>query len=299
MEENYELARWLAGEMTESELIAFQKTPEYETYSKIATYSKLLEAPHFEEDVILNTVVHSKKTTTKVIPLYKSWVFKVAAILVVALSTTLVFQFFSSATETATNGERTSFLLPDTSEVVLNSGSEINYKKWNWDNNRKLELDGEAYFKVAKGKRFEVVTSLGKVTVLGTQFNVKNRNNRFDVTCFHGKVKVNYKTREIILKQGESVTFENNSELNYRTETSKPEWLENKIIFNKEKLLPILEEIERQYNVSIEIKAHHSNDLFTGKIPADNLDLSLEIIASTFHLKVQKTKTNKIIIEEK
>ena len=101
------------------------------------------------------------------------------------------------------------------------------------------------------------------------------------------------------MKQGESVTFENNSELNYRTETSKPEWLENKIIFNKEKLLPILEEIERQYNVSIEIKAHHSSDLFTGKIPANNLDLSLEIIASTFHLKVQKTKTNKIIIEEK
>ena len=101
------------------------------------------------------------------------------------------------------------------------------------------------------------------------------------------------------MKQGESVTFENNSELNYRTITSKPNWLENKIIFNKEKLHPILEEIERQYNVSIEITAHHSNDLFTGKIPADNLDLSLEIIASTFHLKVQKTKTNKIIIEEK
>ena len=299
MEENYELAKWLAGEMTESELAAFQKTPEYKTYSKIATYSKLLETPHFEEEPILNTVVRSKKTTTKVIPLHKSWFFKVAAILVVALSTTLVFQFFSSATETAANGERTTFSLPDSSEVVLNADSEIRYKKWNWDDNRKLELNGEAYFKVAKGKRFEVATTLGKVTVLGTRFNVKTRNNKFSVTCFHGRVKVNYKTKEIILLPGESVTFENNSQLNYKTETPQPEWLENKIVFDKEKLVPIIEEIERQYNVSIEIKAPHSNDLFTGKIPADNLDLSLEIIASTFHLKVQKTTSNKIIIEEK
>ena len=42
--------------------------------------------------------------------------------------------------------------LPDHSEVVLNADSEITYKKSNWDTNRKLELQGEAYFKVAKGK---------------------------------------------------------------------------------------------------------------------------------------------------
>ena len=30
------------------------------------------------------------------------------------------------------------------------------YKKWNWENNRKLNLNGEAYFKVTKGKTFEV-----------------------------------------------------------------------------------------------------------------------------------------------
>jgi len=36
MEENYELAKWLAGEMSEAELQAFQKTPAYETYHKIA-----------------------------------------------------------------------------------------------------------------------------------------------------------------------------------------------------------------------------------------------------------------------
>lgn len=299
MEENYELARWLAGEMSESELIAFQKTPEYETYTKIATYSESLETPPFEEETIFNNIKDSKNTTSKVIPLYKSWFFKVAAVLIVLFSTTLLFQFYSSQTQIALNGKRTIFSLPDNSEVVLNSGSEISYKTWNWDSNRKLQLEGEAYFKVAKGKRFEVITSLGKVTVLGTRFNVKTRDTKFNVTCFHGRVKVNYKTKEIILLPGESVTFEKNFQLNTKTETVSPEWLENKIVFNKEKLIPIIKEIERQYNVSIEIKTNHSNDLFTGKIPSNNLDLSLEIIASTFHLTIQKSTPNKIIIEEK
>ena len=121
---------------------------------------------------------------------------------------------FVPQTQTANFGEKTTFSLPDNSEVVLNSGSEINYKKWNWDNNRRLELKGEAYFRVSKGRRFEVQTSLGKVSVLGTQFNVKARKNRFDVVCYEGRVKVNYANTQIILTHGQSVTFENGKQIN-------------------------------------------------------------------------------------
>ncbi|MFD0779580.1 hypothetical protein ACFQZF_14995 [Flavobacterium myungsuense] len=45
MKENYNLAKWLAGEMTQNELDEFKKTPEYNTYSKIETYSSQLKAP--------------------------------------------------------------------------------------------------------------------------------------------------------------------------------------------------------------------------------------------------------------
>src|SRR5690606_22489623 len=128
----------------------------------------------------------------------------------------------------AAAGEKTEFLLPDNSKVVLNSDSEAEYKSWNWNKKRSVELKGEAFFKVAKGKTFDVNTSLGKVTVVGTQFNVKARDNRFDVTCFEGKVKVTYKNEEVFLTPGESVTFEEGEEIEIpETKAVLPGWINN------------------------------------------------------------------------
>lgn len=299
MEKNYILTKWLNDELTEAELAEFKTDPDFYNYEKIKNYSAQLKVADFDEAKVLENILAHKKTTPKVIPLYKNWMFRVAAILVLALGITFTLRNFSEETQFASNGARTTFSLPDNSQVVLNSGSEIEYKKWNWDNHRNLELNGEAYFRVAKGKKFEVKTNLGKVTVLGTQFNVKARKNRFDITCFEGRVKVNYKDKEIILTPGKSVAFENGKQLNLLVDTQKPEWLENKIAFNKENLSNILDEIQRQYNVTIEVQAGYSNELFTGKIPLDNLDVALQIIATTYHLEPNKISPNKIIFEGK
>lgn len=299
MEKNYNLAKWLNNDMTDEELSLFKADPDFEKYQKIKNYSAHLKVADFDEEKILGKVISQTKTATKVIPLYKNWIFRVAAILVIGLGITFTIQNFAIQTQYASNGKKTTFSLPDNSQVVLNSGSEIEYKKWNWKNNRNLELKGEAYFKVAKGQKFEVQTNLGKVAVLGTQFNVKSRKNRFDITCFEGRVKVNYKDKEIILTQGQSVTFENGNEQNRNVENQKPEWLENQIAFNKEKLRNILDEIQRQYNVTIDVKTDSPNELFTGKIPTDNLDVALEIIATTYHLESKKINSDKIIFEGK
>lgn len=299
MKENHLLAKWLNNDLTEIELADFKADPDYEKYEKIKNYSAHLEVPDFNEEKILEKVIIHKKTMSKVIPLYKNWLFKVAAVFVFGLGIIFMMQNFASQTQYALNGKRTTFSLPDNSEVVLNAGSEIKYKKWNWDNNRNLKLHGEAYFKVAKGKKFEVTTDLGEVAVIGTQFNVKARENRFDVTCFEGRVKVNYKNKEVILTHGQSVTFENRKQINTTANAPKPEWLENKITFNKENLRNILDEIQRQYNVSIYVKAKYSDELFTGKIPTDNLDVALQIIATIYHLEPNKIAPNKIIFEGK
>lgn len=299
MEKNYILAKWLNDDMTDEELAEFKANPDFEKYEKIKNYSAQLKVNDFNESKLLANIISHKKTTSNVIPLYKNWMFKVAAILLIGLGITFMIQNLATETQYALNGKKTVFSLPDNSEVVLNAGSEIKYKKWNWDNNRRLTLNGEAYFKVAKGNRFEVETNLGKVAVLGTQFNVKARNNRFDITCFEGRVKVNYVNKEIILTHGQSVTFENGKQINTAIYSSKPEWLENKITFNNEKLRNILDEIQRQYNVTIDVKTKYPYDLFTGKIPIDNLDVALEIIGTTYHLKPNKITPNKIILEGK
>ena len=299
MEENYKLAKWLDGEMTDAELKEFQADPDFPLYEKIKLYSSQLETPKFDENKILNTVLETKKQTPKVVTLKPNWFMRIAAVLVIGFGLFFAFNTFTPTTELAENGKQTTFLLPDNSEVVLNSGSQIDYKKWNWDSNRKLELNGEAYFKVAKGKKFEVNTNLGKVSVLGTQFNVKARKDRFDVVCFEGKVKVNFNTQEVILTPGQMVSFEGNEKIVSKTiSDAKPVWLSKELSFEKEKLTAVLEEIQRQYNVTIDAKNIKSDQLFTGKIPTNNIDIALKTITSIYHLKYSKSTNSNYVIEE-
>ncbi|RZJ50505.1 MAG: FecR family protein [Flavobacterium sp.] len=293
------LAKWLSNDLSEDELAAFKASPDFEKYQKIKEYTEHLEVGDLNENAMLSNILQQKKATPKVVPLYKKWMLRAVAIFVLALGITFVLRFFAHETQTADFGEKTTFSLPDNSEVVLNSGSEINYKEWNWDNNRRLELKGEAYFKVAKGRRFEVQTNLGKVSVLGTQFNVKARKNKFYVVCYEGRVKVNYKDFQILLTHGQGVTFENGKQIKSAINTLQPEWMENQISFNKENIRTILDEVERQYNIKIELNAKDTISLFTGKLPAQDLDVALQIISTTYHLEAKKVSKNKIIFVEK
>jgi transmembrane sensor len=299
MKENRLLAKWLNNDLSEDELAAFEASPDFEKYQKIKNYTDHLEVDDLDENTMLSNILNQQKIAPKVVPLYKKWMFRVAAIFVLALGITFAVKNFVPQTQTAGFGEKTTFLLPDNSEVVLNSGSEINYKKWNWNSNRRLELKGEAYFRVSKGRRFEVQTSLGKVSVLGTQFNVKARKNRFDVVCYEGCVKVNYANTQILLTHGQSVTFENGKQVNMRVNSLKPEWMDNQICFYKENIKSLLDEVQRQYNVTIELNAKDTISLFTGKLPSRDLDVALQIISTTYHLEAKKVSKNKIIFEEK
>lgn len=299
MKKNRLLAKWLNDDLSEKELAEFEAGPDFEKYQRIKEYTAHLEVDDMDEDMMLSTILKNRKETPKVIPLYKKWVFRSAAVFVLALGITFAVKNFVPQIQKANFGERSTFSLPDNSEVVLNSGSEIKYKKWNWNNNRHLELKGEAYFRVAKGKCFEVSTSLGKVTVLGTQFNVKSRKNRFDVICYEGRVKVNYANTQIILTHGEGVTFENGKQFKMPIKSFKPEWINNEICFNKENIKSLLDEMQRQYNITIELNSKDTTSLFTGKLPANDLDVALKIISTTYHLEAKKVSGNKIIFDKK
>ena len=298
MNENYELAKWLAGEMTEKELKAFQNIPEYAIYYKIAGYSSQLKVPDFDADLLYQNTIKHKKSTPKVIPLYQSKWMQIAAIFFVLLGLSLFLRTTITSTEVAKNGQKTTFSLPDNSQIVLNSGSQIQYKKWDWDNNRKLKLDGEAYFRVAHGKKFQVKTNVGTVTVLGTQFNVKVRKNRFDVTCYEGRVKVNYNNKEVIITKGTSVTFDNEYFDRKNSSVTKPEWTADQIIFKQEKLQSIVDELQRQYSCEIVLNCKENTQLFSGTLPTNDIKTALGVVSSIFHLKISKFESKKIILED-
>lgn len=295
MESKFDLAKWLAGEMTKAESDAFEQSPEFETYRKIKEYSSKLEAPEFDSEEILQNVITHKKEIKVIKPRF-NWVAKMVAVLVIGLGIGFFFLQSSSTTEMALAGEKNTFSLPDNSEVVLNSGSEVEYKKFNWKYHRELNLKGEAFFKVAKGEKFDVNTELGKVTVVGTQFNVKSRNKNFEVECFEGKVKVSFNGKQVLLTKGKSIFIQNGAEIESRDDISEtPNWLQNEMEFNNNSLSEIIAEMERQYNISIENKLALDKK-FSGILPSDNLETALEILSKTYKLSYSQPTKTKVIL---
>ena len=289
MDEDYKLAKWLNNELTAEELAEFKQNPDFPLYEKIKENSARLKTPAFDQDKMLSKVVAAKKET-KVVKLQQNWFTRIAAILVIGLG--LFFAYENSNVTYYGNDDLITIIkLPDNSEVAINNNSEIKYQKWFWKNNRTIDLKGEAYFKVAKGKTFEVNTNLGKVTVLGTQFNVNAKDNTFEVTCYEGKVKVKYKNQELILTKGMLVTFENDSKKEGKTTLSMPNWASDEIEmrFTNQNLKTIITDIENTYNVTIKTNTIATEQLFTGKLPSNNLDVALQIIASTYHLQINKS----------
>lgn len=298
MKEPHNLAKWMEGKMTGSELEAFEKSPEFKTYQKIIEHSESLVAPAFDTDKMYNQVVQHPKEKAP-IKIQPNWYLRIAAILVIAVGLFFLSRPMISVTEIAQNGEKKTFTLPDHSEVTLNSGSQISYKKWNWDSKRQLNLDGEAYFKVTKGRTFDVVTKQGTITVVGTQFNVKQRSNKLEVVCYEGKVWVQDQPFSIFLTQGQGVVYENKLANKLSILENKPLWMRNRMSFNSESLEVIISEIERQYNISIASQNIKMHQRFTGTIPSDNIDTALQIISTAYNFNYTKSGKDKIIFTGK
>lgn len=285
MKDDTQLAKWLNDETGDAELKQQVSQEDFEIYSKIKKYSAQLTTPDADMDAMYTAISARKKKQAKVFTL-NPWFTKAAAILIVALCAGYIFYTTLSTTQMAHNAETTGFALPDNSQVVLNAGSSAEYKTFNWDNNRNITLNGEAWFKVAKGKKFNVVTSLGTVTVVGTQFNVKARNKRLDVTCFEGKVKVTANNNTVMLTPGKSASFESGSAITIPdTEAIQPGWAGKEITYVNEKPENIIAEIERQYNVTIQLNTKMPEKPLSTTIPTGNLTTALDQLTSPYGLK--------------
>jgi transmembrane sensor len=184
----------------------------------------------------------------KKLSLYRN-LLRFAAILILALtvSTALLYnpkkeviQPYASVIDTVTTpyGARTSFKLPDGSDIWLNSGSSVSFSR-QFGKSRCVKLKGEAYFKVKKdGRPFTVETSSGKVEVIGTSFDVKAYpQENFETTLVEGVVKVNDKvSRTATLQPGQRSIHSSSSGFtltNVNTELITS-WKDGKLIFVQE-----------------------------------------------------------------
>ncbi|NER16153.1 FecR family protein [Spongiivirga citrea] len=292
MKDNF-LAKWLNDELESSELQELQKTPEFESYNKIISTLDKLEAPAFDEKAAfasfksnyLATPQIKEEKETKVIKM-NVWkpILRIAAVVVLAVGFYTYFNTLdtSVATDLAQMSEIT---LPDNSEVIVNAGSEISFNKNSWNENREVNLKGEAFFKVAKGQKFDVVTTDGIVSVLGTQFNVNNREGLFQVTCYEGLVSVAHKGQVTKLPAGTAFTVLNGEVVSKESPTTQvPSWTINESSFKSMPLGIVIAELERQHNVVIETQNLDLNKNFTGNFSNNDVNLALKSISIPLNL---------------
>ncbi|GGI58233.1 FecR family protein [Winogradskyella haliclonae] len=291
MEREELIKKWLDHNLNSEEQKAFEELDDYADLLKLSKSLEDFKSPDYSIDYEYDNVKSRLKPKAS-----NNWVrplLKIAAVLLISFS---IFYYNSTLdTEVKTLvAEDITISLPDASTVNLNAQSTIVYNKNSWTDKREVSLDGEAFFSVAEGSKFDVITSDGKISVLGTQFNVIQRLNYFEVTCFEGLVAVNYKSKSLKLNPGNRFVVIDGIIKNEKENRTQPSWLSNETSFASAPLKYVLDELERQYDISVDASKLDGQQLFSGSFTHDNLDLALKSI--TLPLGITYTKSNSVIV---
>ena len=291
------ISKWLDHELNDKELEAFKQLEDYDELVKLQGGLEKFSPGDFDansELAALQKSIQSKKAPKKLWPA----IAKIAAVLVIGF---LAFNYFSKQPTTIQTlaSEKTFIELPDHSTINLNAGSQISYNDNHWNKARRIALNGEAYFDVTKGATFKVETTLGTVTVYGTQFNVKQRNKLFEVICYEGLVGVLFKGEETLLRPGEGVFILNNEIQSTSSTQLSPSWMNGTSSFKSTPYSEVVAELERQYNLKITLNEIDPNLMFSGSFAHDNIELALKAITIPVNASFAKDENGYLITREK
>ncbi|OQP61809.1 hypothetical protein A3860_30550 [Niastella vici] len=187
----------------------------------------------------------------------------VAAILVLAVIA-IGGYWYSVKTQwktfTATNQNET-LTLPDQSVVLVRKGSSIKYLKKFDKKERRVELTGEAFFKVQhkEDQPFLVTTDKSEVKVLGTTFLVNSGEATDEVVVVTGKVNVTYKnttesSNQVILTKGQQALLtQGHIYQSPVTDSNFIAWNSGQLVFNNTPLPKVLQDISHFYGVELKL----------------------------------------------
>ncbi len=289
------ILKWLDNDLSPQEFEAFKALEDYDELIKLSNSLKEFKAPEYNTSEELEMVLSKTRSYSKTSNNWLKPLLKVAAVLAICFSAYYYTTTLDTIIETLAS-EKTNIELPDNSLVNINALSSIVYNKKKWSNSRDLKLNGEAYFKVEKGSSFTVKTDHGKVTVLGTEFNVKQRENLFEVVCYEGSVRVDYKSKSKILKPGDNFLILDGKYIATEKEsTINPTWITNESYFKSLPFKFVLNEFERQYNLIINSEDIDDSVLFTGNFTHDNLEQALKAITIPLNL-TYNIQSNQIVL---
>lgn len=189
-------------------------------------------------------------------------------------------------------GGEYSVVLSDGTKVWLNAESELRYPVHFSSSERKVYLKGEAYFSVTKheGQNFVVCSDKARITVFGTEFNVRNYgDNSITTTLVKGVVNVRHEAgKECRLAPGQQAVVNDAGELKVQQVETElyTAWKDGYFIYRDKTLEDILKELARWYDFTY---FYQSNLLENMKLTAklrkfDSVDKIFEILSATGRL---------------
>lgn len=291
------LHKWVNKNLTADELKQFKLRPEYESLKELYDHTEQLAAPAFDEEAMLSDILRQKK---KIKPLpnrgktiaLSSWAkYGVAASLLL-----LVVWFFLPREQPVSfeiaQGQKAESALPDGSSFVLNADSKLSFFREDWENDRSLKLEGEAFFEVKKGATFRVETPNGVVQVLGTQFNVKSRGNTIEVKCKTGKVAVTSVSGKTLkeLNPSDAVRIADGKIVEawkLADANQVDSWTAGIFRFESATLERVLAELSRQFEVDFDTKGVDTSERLTCNFQNNNLEAALKTTVVTLGIQYE------------
>lgn len=299
MDQDRLLARWMAGEIDDAEFRRHVSPHDYAAYVKLRKAIELYA--HSRTDIPgevyqnIRTRISASRRRKKRKNIFKIAI-PVAALLLVFLAIARLWTPSVFSAQTA-YGKVRKLQLPDGSSVWLGARSKLVYNPRKWSAERSVFLSGTAYFEVKKGGRFSVITPNGKVSVLGTRFEVKSIDDYFKTVCFEGKVSVETLHRNFILQAGQSVQKYNRQVWRQTVDYKHPDLSVATTRFNRTPLAFVLKELENQYHIRFINRGVDTRMPFTGSVPHHDLKTALELVSKALSFKYKQIDKQRIIIK--
>ena len=206
-----------------------------------------------------------------------------AVLLAGGLTTVLLSKRLAQPVTVVTQlGERSQVVLPDGTKVWLNSSRSVEYVAPFFSRQRRVKMEGEAYFEVEHDRRapFVVSTNGLDIEVLGTRFNIRNDDNEHRVTTvlLEGAVKAYASGREqasVHLHPAQQLVFDTRTHAMRLTDCPSAErsinWIDGRFCFEHDTFGEIVAELKRYYNVDIRFMDNRLRDMrFSGNFRVED-----------------------------
>lgn len=197
-------------------------------------------------------------------------------------------------------------VMEDGTVVYLNADSRLKYPEVFTGGERKVYLEGEAYFEVAKDEAcpFAVVAGGVEVRVLGTHFNVNAYPEKQQVTTtlVEGKVEVSNGERHAVLSPGvQAVASEQGMKLQEVDVREYTGWKDGLFVFSRMPLEEIMRQVYRWYGVQAVFFSEEVRRMtFTGVInKAMSAEELFQVIEKVVHVRFTMGKDNRVVITPK